>query len=162
MGFDEQLTNQVAKQVQELEAQGADWIICTCSSIGRLAETSATHHAKMLRVDRPMAQAASKAKQLKVLAALSTTLEPTMNLLAEYQAESETLTQVQVIEGAWQHYINGDLPAYQQTIAEHISQYCAEDDVILLAQASMAPAVKLLADTCQAKVLTSLVLVLNI
>ncbi|WP_194438256.1 hypothetical protein [Vibrio fluminensis] len=155
VGFDEHLAKLVAQQVQTLESLGANWVICTCSSIGRLAESCVTQHAKVLRIDRPMAQVASKAKQLTVLVALPTTIEPTMNLLAEYQANIENRASVRVIDGAWQHYLDGDLTAYQQTIADYIEQYCAQDETILLAQASMAPAVNLLVKPCQEKVLTS-------
>ncbi|MGI2030216.1 hypothetical protein [Endozoicomonas acroporae] len=42
----------------------------------------------------------------------------------------------------------------QQTIADYIEQHCLEDDSIVLAQASMAPAVKRLPEALQHKVLT--------
>ncbi|GAB2638871.1 hypothetical protein [Vibrio panuliri] len=155
VGFDAHLANQVAGQVRALEQQGADWIVCTCSSIGRLAESSLTHHAKVLRVDRPMAQKASQAKQLTVLAALPTTIEPTMSLLAEYRVDIEQFANVRVIDVVWQHYLAGDLATYQQAIANYLDQYCSDDEVVLLAQASMAPAMKLLSEVWSTKVLTS-------
>ncbi|MBA5762840.1 hypothetical protein H2O73_10830 [Vibrio sp. 404] len=154
-GLDEVLAAQVAQQVLQLEAQGADWIVCTCSSIGRMAEQAQTKHARVIRVDRPMAIVASKAKQLTVLAALETTIEPTMSLLAEYPSQLSEQAQVVVIPQAWQHYLNGKIDTYSQTIADYIVQKCIDDECVVLAQASMSPALSLLAETLQARVLTS-------
>ncbi len=155
VGIDDTLTALVAQQVLDIEAQGADWVVCTCSSIGRLAEQAITQRAKVIRVDRPMAIAASQVESLTVLAALETTIKPTMALLAEYATDIKQTAKIAVIEGAWPHYLDGDLQAYQQTIADYIQQYCAEDSAIMLAQASMAPAVSLLPHCLQSKVLTS-------
>ena len=123
VGIDEELTSMVEQQVLQLEAQGADWVVCTCSSIGALAERATTRFAQVLRVDRPMVAEASLAAKVKVLAALSTTIEPTMNLLAEYDTDAETNTEsaqrvtVEVIPDAWPHYLAGDNEAYLTTIA---------------------------------------------
>ncbi|MBO9496619.1 hypothetical protein J7438_21395 [Thalassotalea sp. G20_0] len=155
VGLDDTLAKQVEQHILNLEEQGAEWIICTCSSIGHLAESSKTGSAQVIRVDRPMALAASQANGITVLAALKTTIEPTMNLLAEYQADIQQLAKVRVIDDAWQHYLDGCSERYQQTIADYIEQHCLEDDSIVLAQASMAPAVKRLPEALQHKVLTS-------
>ncbi|OLQ86605.1 hypothetical protein BIY21_04015 [Vibrio ponticus] len=155
VGLDADLAMQVEQQVLQIEAQGADWIICTCSTIGRLAESAQVQRAQVIRVDRPMAWAARQAKQMSVLAALKTTLQPTMNLLAEYQADIDQVARVVILEDAWQHYIDGQLESYHQTIADYIEQHCEGDDAVVLAQASMAPAVKFLPTAMKVKVLTS-------
>ena len=154
-GLDEVLAEQVAQQVLQLEAQGADWIVCTCSSIGRMAEQAQTKHARVIRVDRPMAIAASKAKQLTVLAALETTIEPTMSLLAEHPSQLSEQAQVVVIPQAWQYYLNGQIDTYSQTIADYIVQNGIDDECVVLAQASMAPALALIPQHLQARVFTS-------
>ena len=145
----------VEQEILKLEAQGANWIVCTCSSIGRLAEQSKTQFAQVIRVDRPMAITASRSDQIKVFAALSTTIEPTMALLAEYDQDIAHRVSVAVIPDAWAHYQNGDTHAYLATIAQYIEHHCQQDPCIVLAQASMAPSILQLGESLQHRTLTS-------
>jgi hypothetical protein len=50
-------------------------------------------------------------------------------------------------DGAWQHFQRGDHAAYAASIAERIRQVAAPNDVVVLAQASMAPAADWLQDS---------------
>lgn len=155
VGIDDELASMVEQQVERLEAQGADWIICTCSSIGALAEQAKTRFAQVMRVDKPMIIEASQASHVKVLAALETTINPTMNLLAEYDADIAQRATVEVIPDAWSHYLAGNNDAYLATIAQYITQHCQHDGCIVLAQASMAPAIFQLDQATRQRTLTS-------
>lgn len=65
-------------------AEGATAVLCTCSTIGGVAESAAESlGVPVLRVDRPMAAAAVARDRVVVLAAIDDTLPPTLALLAE-------------------------------------------------------------------------------
>lgn len=65
-------------------ADGARAVLCTCSTIGAVAEAeSVTLGVPVLRVDRPMAAAAAARDRVVVLASITGTLAPTLALLAE-------------------------------------------------------------------------------
>ena len=51
-----------------------------------------------------------------------------------------------LIDGAWSHFLSGDQVAYARSIADTIREAKRLVDVVVLAQASMAPAAELLAD----------------
>ncbi|MFD7944670.1 arylsulfatase, partial [Streptomyces sp. NPDC059744] len=64
-------------------AEGATAVLCTCSTIGGVAESAAESlGVPVLRVDRPMAAAAVARDRVVVLAAIDDTLPPTLALLA--------------------------------------------------------------------------------
>ncbi|MEC6831090.1 hypothetical protein VXS06_04850 [Photobacterium toruni] len=155
MGIDDELAAMVEQQIVLLEEQGADWIICTCSSIGGLAEQAKTRFAQVMRVDRPMASEASQCGHIKVLAALETTINSTMILLAEYDADIVQRATVEVIPEAWAHYLAGDNDTYLAIIAQYTYDHCENDSRIVLAQASMAPAILQLDQATRQRTLTS-------
>ncbi|MCG7588147.1 hypothetical protein [Photobacterium sp. OFAV2-7] len=158
------LTDQVAKAVQhsisEIAAQGADIIICTCSTIGELAEKTPDISSKVIRVDRPMAEAALQYESILVLAAIASTLEPTISLLQSVIQTNEAnhcpqrIIETSVIPEAWPYYFSGNTEMYTRKIAGYINSIQAGPRAILLAQASMAPAVELCKEN-QFEILTS-------
>ena len=145
----------VKQQVLQLEVQGVDWVVCTCSSIGALAEQVKTRFSQVIRVDRPMAIEVSQSGHIKVLVALETTIIPTMNLLAEYDADIVQRATVEVIPKAWPDYLAGDNEAYLTTIVQYINDHCENDSRIVLAQASMAPAILHLDQATRQRIITS-------
>src|SRR5207237_3562 len=74
----------VVGHVTSAEAAGANYILVTCSSIGRAVETAASlASVPVLRVDQPMADEAVRlGRKIGVIATLPTTLEPTADLIA--------------------------------------------------------------------------------
>src|SRR2546421_48218 len=75
------VTPQLSRRVQEalfVAAQEATVVVCTCSSIGQVAEELGTEQGTtFLRIDRPMAEeAVERWSRIIVAAALSTTLPP--------------------------------------------------------------------------------------
>lgn len=140
------MADQVASAVRDLSA---DAVLCTCSTIGAVAER-VDAGVPVLRLDRPMAAAAVETGgAVVVLATLESTLAPTLALLSEEAARTRTSPRVEatVVPGAWERFEAGDLAGYRAVLVEAI-EGTAGADVIVLAQASMSPA----ADTARVAV----------
>ncbi|MEU9621067.1 aspartate/glutamate racemase family protein [Streptomyces sp. NPDC088251] len=122
-------------------AEGASAVLCTCSTIGGVAESAAaTLGVPVLRVDRPMAAAAAERKRVVVLATVTGTLEPTLALLAEEAGDRPVEVRTVMVDGAWACFEAGDRDGYLDRIAA-AADAVTDADVIVLAQASMADAV---------------------
>ena len=120
-------------------------VVCTCSSIGGVAEGTGTRHGfKSMRIDRAMAdEAVDIGNRILVLAALESTLEPTAELIkssAERKNKSPEI-ELKQVDNAWPHFESGDLDQYSRRIGEAIVEYAKDFDVVVLAQASMSKAV---------------------
>jgi hypothetical protein len=131
-----------------LLSQGASQVLCTCSSVGGMAEQVGRQMGlPTLRLDRPMAEAAVGAgRSILVAACLPSTLGPTTQLLNEVayaqnrRIEIETL----LMENAWPLFQAGDEGGFSRQIAGIIREARPYPDAIVLAQASMAPSAELL------------------
>ncbi|MCX4392166.1 arylsulfatase [Streptomyces sp. NBC_01767] len=122
-------------------ADGARAVLCTCSTIGAVAEAeSVTLGVPVLRVDRPMAAAAAARDRVVVLASITGTLAPTLALLAEETGDRAVDVRTVVVDGAWERFEAGDRDGYLDLVAA-AADAVTDCDVIVLAQASMADAV---------------------
>ena len=141
-GVDAELEDRIAARLRELAAQGPDVIVCTCSTLGGVAERM-TLPVPVLRLDRPMAEAAvTIGGRIAVVAAVASTLAPTRDLLLECDADADV--RMAPCLDAWALFEAGDLDGYRRAVAAHVRTLDA--DVIVLAQASLAPAIALLGD----------------
>lgn len=126
----------------------APLVVCTCSSIGGAAEHTDTGGRFVAqRIDRAMADlAVDTGPRVLIAAALQSTLAPTLALLQQSaQALQRPLAAQNLwIGDAWAYFLAGDTQAYAAAIAAALCG--AQADVVVLAQASMAPAAALLAD----------------
>ncbi|MEV8550107.1 aspartate/glutamate racemase family protein [Streptomyces glaucescens] len=127
---------------------GARAVLCTCSTLGGVAEgAAAAAGVPVLRVDRPMAAAAVAAgPRVVVLAALESTLGPTAGLIEEEARRAGRAVAVRtvLVDGAWSRFEAGDSEGYVRRVAAAADALTpAGADVIVLAQASMAPAQRL-------------------
>lgn len=123
---------------------GAKVVVCTCSSIGGPAENAGTDKLfRAMRIDRAMAdKAVNSGGPILVAAALESTLAPTCDLLHS-SAENFGLSvpiNTFVVDGAWPLFESGNIDAYHHCIAEGILDHTEDNAVVVLAQASMAPA----------------------
>ncbi len=129
---------------------GADYILFTCSSIGPAVEAAAgLSHVPVLRVDQPMAdKAVQSGKKIGVVATLSTTLNPTSDLVRRRAlVAGKEIELVPVLcEGAFEALMSGDAATHDQKVGDALKKLANEVDVILLAQASMARVVDTLAE----------------
>ena len=149
-----ELTASTSKRVVNYAASaqeaGADFILFTCSSIGPAVETAATlTGVPVLRVDQPMAdKAVQTGKRIGVIATLSTTLEPTSDLVRRraIAAGKEIELKAVLCEGAFDALMSGDAATHDKKVGDALKQLVNEVDVIVLAQASMARVVDTLSD----------------
>jgi hypothetical protein len=119
-------------------AEGAAAVLCTCSSIGAVAESTDVG-VPVLRVDRPMAAAAVAAgPRIVVLATVRSTLAPTAALIEE-EATGPVEIRTLLLDDAWALFGAGDTEGYARAIAGAADEV-TEADAIVLAQASMTPA----------------------
>ncbi|MEU7292954.1 hypothetical protein AB0A76_07075 [Streptomyces exfoliatus] len=134
----------VAAALATAVADGADAVLCTCSTIGGVAERQAGPlGVPVLRVDRPMAAEAARFRRIVVVAALHSTLEPTVALIAEETGPDPSIVSTAVIEGAWERFEAGDRDGYLDAVAAAVDAAPDTDgSVVVLAQASMADAVE--------------------
>lgn len=143
-----QTARRVAQHVAAAEDAGADYIMVTCSSIGAAVETAATlASVPVLRVDQPMAdRAVATARRIGVIATLSTTLEPTADLIRRRAAAAGRTIELstRLCDGAFDALMSGDAAQHDAMVAAALRELAAQVDVIALAQASMARVVEAL------------------
>jgi len=149
-----ELTASTSKRVVNYAASaqeaGADYILFTCSSIGPAVETAATlTGVPVLRIDQPMAdKAVATGKKIGVVATLSTTLNPTSDLVRRRAlvAGKEIELKAVLCEGAFEALMSGDAATHDKKVGDALRQLANEVDVIVLAQASMARVVDTLTE----------------
>lgn len=125
-------------------------VVCTCSTIGGIAEAMDSGNQFVpMRVDRAMADGAVQSgTSILIVAALESTLAPTRALIedsAHRQARHVRVSLAPIAE-AWRHFEDGDIQAYIAAIASGVKKSLNGHHVVVLAQASMAPAADLLAN----------------
>jgi Asp/Glu/hydantoin racemase len=151
---------QVIRLVGSTFDAGCDVAMVTCSSIGRAVEMAAElYDQPVLRVDRAMAeQAVTSAKRIGVVATLSTTLDPTADLVRRVAAEQGKDIELvaHLCEGAFDAVMAGDGATHDRIVGEALTTALAGVDAIVLAQASMARVVATLPEgAVKAPVLSS-------
>ncbi len=146
----EEIARRLSARLDEAAGSGANLIVCTCSTLGGAAEEQGRAAGlRVLRIDRAMAeQAVARGRRIVVAACLESTVRPTTELLREVAAArgAEPELRMLVIKGAWARFEAGDLEGYHATIADALRAAAGEADVVVLAQASMAPAAERCAD----------------
>ncbi|PKQ06980.1 MAG: arylsulfatase [Alphaproteobacteria bacterium HGW-Alphaproteobacteria-11] len=147
------LTAAVSLRTQEALlalAEGGARVVCTCSTLGPAAEAAAQEaEIPVMRIDRPMADAAVRAgRVIGVCAALAPTLAPTRALIENSAARAGRDVRVRefLFDDVWAAFREGRLDDYYGGIAGRLADAARHVDVLVLAQASMAPA----ADLCGA------------
>lgn len=145
--------SEVAEVLADAVVQGATTILCTCSTLGDVAEGSARGlGVPVVRVDRPMAALAARSRRITVVATVPSTIEPTAALITEEVTRSPSprtsggspdglQLRTVLVEGAWERFQSGDRDGYLAAVAAAVDDIGPEvADVIVLAQASMADA----------------------
>lgn len=146
---DPSLVARVHDAMAAAAGRGAGLVVCTCSTIGGAAERTPTAgRFKAARIDRAMAdRAVELGPKVLVVVALESTLGPTTELLMESAAAAGAGVDIRplLVEGAWAQFMGGDRDAYVRSVADAVRAGRGDCDVVVLAQASMAPAAQLLA-----------------
>jgi hypothetical protein len=134
------VTGEVETLLRYAVAEGARAVLCTCSTIGAVAETAAAATGpgvRVLRVDRPMAAAAVAAgPRVVVLAALESTLAPTAALVEDEARRAGRPVTVRGVlaDAAWPRFEAGDSDGYVRRVAAAADRV-VDADAIVLAQA---------------------------
>jgi Asp/Glu/hydantoin racemase len=127
---------------------GADAVMVTCSSIGPgVVLGQKLFDFPVIRVDEAMAETAVRmGRKIGVMATLRTTLEPTIDLLAEKAQEAGVEIEVvaSLCDGAFDAVLAGDAATHDRILGQSLRNEMKDVDVVVLAQASMARVVKTL------------------
>jgi Asp/Glu/hydantoin racemase len=138
---------------------GAELILNTCSSIGEAVYAAREFiPVPIVRIDEAMSRkAVLEARRIAVLATLSTTLDPTVQLIHRCALEmGKTVSTISALaEGAFPAITAGDAATHDRIIAETASKVANDCDIILLAQGSMARMEKPLRELTGKTVLSS-------
>ncbi len=151
--------DRIIQFIQNAEKIHVNAVLFACSSIGEIVgQAQEMVDIPVIRIDDAMADTAVKAgSKIGVAATLSTTLNPTFNLLVhkadQLQKEIELISLL--CEDAYLELMNGNKAKHDQILAENLKQLGEQTDVVVLAQASMASAVTALPSEIQSKFLTS-------
>jgi hypothetical protein len=147
---DPAIASGITHSIDALERRGADVIVCTCSTISGLAERPMTpSHPPVVRIDRPMAaDAVRHARRIAVVAAVESTIGPTIELLRQEAVSAGAHVEIESLPcfDAWPMFEAGDVDGYHRFIAAHVDAIDESHDVVVLAQATMAQAAALVAE----------------
>jgi Asp/Glu/hydantoin racemase len=132
--------------VESAAEAGADVVLVTCSSIGPAVDASRDFvDVPLVRIDEAMADEAVRiGSRIGVVATLASTLEPTVQLI-ERKGDGITVT-AHLCEGAFEALSAGDRDRHDELVREGLRAVLAGNDVVVLAQASMARVVDTLAE----------------
>ncbi len=155
----ERLDRIVAEAVDE----GGDLVLVTCSSMGPVVDEIAARGVPVLRVDEALAdRAVSLGKRIGVIATLSTTLEPTAELVrrrarAAGRPDGSVQIVTRVVDGAFAALKAGEVDTHDERVRAALRDLLPDVDVIVLAQASIARVAATLdeADTADTPILAS-------
>jgi len=132
----------VCEDVVAAERAGAHAVQLTCSSISPCADVARTMVSiPVLKVDEPMIdRALSMGGRIGVIATASTTLKPTTDLVKSRAQMLGKLVKVEAVlcDDAYAAFFSGDLPKHDRIVLKALTELMPRNDVILLAQASMA------------------------
>ncbi len=150
-GMSESLATDVTAAMHTAADSGARVVVCTCSTIGGVAEAASADNSAFLsaRIDRAMADVAvGLGGQLLVVAALESTLDSTRRLIegSAANARIDVAIDMHVVPDAWQHFMAGEITTYCERVATDIRTLHTGYSGVVLAQASMAPAATLCSD----------------
>ena len=159
-GLGNDLTLKVQKALSNLRAE-CDAVICTCSTLGTLAES--LHDPHVFRIDEPMmANAAAIGPQVLLVYCLDSTKETSVELLTQAFAKRPKATSTSAAvtplhcQNAWPFFEAAQYKKFGQAIADHIlDQPHTDYSCIVLAQASMTAALPYLENSVEIPILSS-------
>jgi len=132
----------VADHVVAAVEGGASLVQVTCSSISPCVEAARPFvSTPVLKIDDPMVDLAlSIGTRIGIAATVPTTLKPTTDLVIAHARAMEKAISVDSVlcEGAFQALVSGDAQTHDQIVRQALTDLIAHNDVVILAQASMA------------------------
>lgn len=132
----------VADHVVAAEYAGADVVQVTCSSISPCVDAARyMTRIPVLKIDEAMVDRALAAgTRIGVAATLTTTLEPTKSLVKNRAQNMDKTVDIDAVvcDGAFAALSRGDMATHDKIVKEGLQNLLARNDVVILAQASMA------------------------
>ena len=132
----------VAENVVAAEEAGANLVQLTCSSISPCTDIAQRMvNIPVLKIDEPMVdRAISLGSRIGIAATAPTTLKPTTELVydrARYYEKQVSVSSV-LCKGAYAALFSGDIQTHDRIVREHLANLMVHNDVVIMAQASMA------------------------
>jgi Asp/Glu/hydantoin racemase len=153
------VVRRVCSYVVSAEMSGADLVVITCSSISLIARVAERMVGiPVMRIDEPMAElAVERADCIKVLATISSTLDPSVQLIEEKsrQQGKEIVLDSSLCEIARQFLDEGNPEGHDRILRKEIENALKKFDYVVLAQASMGRVLDTLGAEKRKNVLTS-------
>lgn len=132
----------VANYVVSAEQGGANAVLVTCSSISPCIDVvQKLVDIPVLKIDEAMAdKAVEMGREIGVIATLSSTLNPTTELVKERARVRGKDVKIEstLCEGAFEAAASGDVETHDRIVSDALRELARRVDVIVLAQASMA------------------------
>ena len=144
--------------IRMAELSGAQAVLSACSSIGgAMEEVGAVTNLPVYRIDGPMAEAAAGYERIGVAATLCSTIAPTTELIRRKAAGvgREPAVESLVIQGAGNLLGAGKEAEYDALVRNELGKLARSNDIVVLAQASMARAIAGLSEEEKRRYLTS-------
>jgi Asp/Glu/hydantoin racemase len=130
------------------ESSGADAIFNCCSSVGEAADMLANLvNIPVVKIDDRMAgKAVEQGSRIAIVATVATTLDPTERLILRKANERQRIvtTRRYLAESAFDALMAGNSEEHDRLLKAEIERAMAENDVVVLAQGSMARLVPML------------------
>lgn len=138
-------TWRLASYIKLAEEAGANAVMVTCSSLGPVVKAVQPFvNIPVMRVDQAMAdKAIVMGGIIGVIATLSTTLDPTSELIksrAILKGKNIKLLTI-LCNGAFNAFVSGDIETHDRIVTDKIIALMRKVDVVVLAQASMSQVV---------------------
>lgn len=141
-GTSDRLVQRVALQCSLAVASGAQAVLVSCSSLGSAVEQLRRQSpVPLLRIDEPMArQAVELGTRIGALATISSTLEPTAQLVERTarQAGKDVTVLSRLCQGAFEALRAGSTSEHDAAVLRALDELAPQVDVVVLAQASMS------------------------
>ena len=136
------IVRRIATHIMLANDAGADLILFTCSSTSPAVDTiKSLVDIPILKVDEPLAErAVSLGEKIGVVTTAKTTLEPSVNLIEASAARQGKKVQVQaeLETKAFEARLSGNIAEHDRLVKDAIRNLARKNNVIVLAQASMA------------------------
>ncbi|AXX98378.1 aspartate/glutamate racemase family protein [Profundibacter amoris] len=132
------------------ELSAAEAVVCTCSTLGPIADELSKTYRHIFRIDRPvMEEACRSGENILVAICLESTRDATLALLNECALQMGKVIRPEIIlcKSAWPYFERGEMAMFATEIAETIKAALLQrkhTDCVVLAQASMRVAEGLL------------------
>jgi aspartate/glutamate racemase len=141
-GLTPSVTRRIVGYGMLAESSGADAILNCCSSVGEAADVLAqTVSIPVVKIDNRMAiEAIERGSRIGIVATVATTLDPTERLIQRKADEAgrDIKTQRYLVNSAFDALLSGNTEEHDRLLKAEIEKAMAENDVVVLAQGSMA------------------------